>query len=447
MNWDEELMARSTESVRTYSNIIPRRRGSGGQPKPRTIVGARPLVTLAPDALRQSGEAFGRSVDEGRQSLPRLKAASALAASDNAASLRRSFEERMAIQSSEAKMRVADLEPALRALEAELAGHCSLLSAVAGPLGFCSVQDRQGLDFEEGEPVSLEVLAGRHQLPAPEEHVGWAQRTGYKLLAGIGGGTVFGISLGLLTGKLELYSLAEEWPWLFFWSGLGIAVMTLVGASLYPLGRGLGGLLYRAAIRTPWIGSFQMALTFLMLSGLVACLVLIESKVEQLGLFKAIGEQSTLQGFKVSQADLFWVSLMLVVPTVASYVVLGVREGERLAGLAHLKSLQEDARAAIRALPEYALAAWLHPRVKHLSGRKAVIESQISAEKVRIRSEFTVEEQQRLEDMDMDAALASYDAEDFLIGLCRGVDGRWNMKRGTWDWLWRFLGDRRRQRS
>ena len=113
----------------------------------------------------------------------------------------------------------------------------------------------------------------------------------------------------------------------------------------------------------------------MLLVGLVLALVMIESKVEQLGLFKALGEQNSLEGFHIAQGDLFWVSLMLVIPTVACYVVLGFREGERLANLGR-SGMKCDKRFDSRAPI---------PLPAHSTSRSSICGSKMPPLKLRLR--------------------------------------------------------------
>jgi hypothetical protein len=404
-----------TRQAKPLSHVIPRRRDGRGEAIPKRMVTMRPLVTLDPEALIETAAAWSRSPEEGLSRMPWLKAMNAIAASNNALALRAELEAKMERENAEAQSRLAALEPALKTAEEDLNRLESELALALAPFGLADVGERPSLDLCEDEPASLDEIAGRYNLPVPELKSSWVHRTGYKLLAGIGGGTVFGISLGLLTGKLELVSLAEEWPMLILWSILGVVVMTLVGASLFPLAKDLAGRLYCQGRRLPWLASLQAVFTVVFLVGLALAMVLIESKVEQLGLFKAIGEQTSLRGFHIAQSELAWVSMMLVIPTVCSYIVLGLHEGERLANLVHLKGIRRQLQEALRADPAYATACSLHCQVRHAQERRNEALAEVHQHKDRIRSELTIEEKQRLEDMEMDAASASWDAEDAMM--------------------------------
>ena len=175
----------------------------------------------------------------------------------------------------------------------------------------------------------------------------------------------------------------------------------------------------------------------MLLVGLVLALVMIESKVEQLGLFKALGEQNSLEGFHIAQGDLFWVSLMLVIPTVACCVVLGFREGERLANLAQLRALRHEVRQEIRLQGAYSATCALHQQVQYLRLQDASVEAEIEAHRARIRAEFTLEEKERLEDMEMDAAMASWEAEDSMLDSSRDPESSQprKLRDGLLGWL------------
>ncbi len=435
--------------VKPYSNVIPRQRKGSGEPVPRSLIGIRPLITLDSDALLEAAEAIGREQEGGRAALVRLKATSALAASENAIALRQELEANAIERSHVAEEELAELQPKLVELDRRLDECRPELASLLARLGLENHIGQGSLSFGDDKPMSLEELAGKHQLPPPEEYPGWGVKTGYRLLAAIGGGTVFGISLGLLTGKLELYSLRAELPWLIFWSLIGWTVMGLLGAALYPLAKSVGDQTYRSGLRLPWLKNLQLWLNAGLLAGLVIVMVLIESKVEQAGLFKALGEQSSLRGFKFEQGDLLWVSLMLVVPTLASYVVLGLREGERLAGLSQLKALRAEAKDAIRSNPEFGVACALFERLRVLECHRAPLEERLRTLNDATSMELDLAQRQRLEDMEMDAALASYDAEDLMRCLIEGrtSSGSKSARPGVIAWFRGLRGPRNTSRQ
>jgi len=262
--------------------------------------------------------------------------------------------------------------------------------------------------------VSLEELAGEHGLPSPERRPSWAHRIGYRLAAIVGGGAIFGISLGLLSDSLQLVDLSSEWPWLVIWSSLGMTVMALIGAALTPLAQSLGSALFHRSTGWPKLKGVLLSLNTVFLAGIAVAAIEIESRIEQLGIFKSLAERSSLQGIAISRTDLCWVSLMLVVPAVCSYLVLGLIEGERQASLAYLKFLQGVRRKDIRSHPSFAPAAGALERLRR---RQAELERQslaVSTLEAHIRDELSPEEKLQLEDAEMEVAGHSQAVEEFL---------------------------------
>ena len=422
--------------VRPFSNIIPRHRTKGGQPVARNIVGTRPFLTFDPDSLLQAAQAFASSPEEGYKQFPLLKARNAIGTSENAVSLRQEFEEQMAVGNARSRTAIAELEPKSAELNDVAENLAARLAKLSAPLGLDNICGRQSMDMLDHEPMSLEEIAGKHHLPPPEENSSWANRVGYRLLCAIGGGAFLGLGLGLLTGKLELYSLSEEWPMVLLWIAPGIALMAIAGESLFALSKSLGTQLHLLSLQVSWAKNAVLAATLFMLAGLAAAYVTIESKVEMLGLFRAIGEESSLQGFRIAQRDLFWVSLLVILPVAACHVIQGLREGQRLANLGHLKALRTEMRQALRSGEMFASVCELHQRLLDAREDKDAIEGQIQYLQSSISTDFTATQKLRLEDMDMDAAIASYDAEEFMLSMCPNSDSfRSRPGRGLLRWL------------
>jgi|GEM_PF-3309458 len=399
-------------SASVPSPSIPRTRKTDGEIIPKLTYFTRPLVTLDPEALPEVSKELALDPVAARAKIPWLKACNALSATQNAVLYKKQLEDRLLKENQALEEKIGKLKADLIPIEAELLSTEPLLAEKAVPLGFA--QGCTDLSLENCDLASLEELSGLHHLPPPHEKISWWERCGYKLLAGLGGGAVFGVSLGLLTGKLELVSLQQEWKLLIFWCLIGAIVMNLVGGSLYPLSLKVGKELYVHGKRLPWLRSLQLICLVLLLVALVAVLITVESKIEGFGLFKAISEQTSLTGFRLPKGELTWVSLMLVVPTVSSYVVLGFCEGQRLANLAELKSLRSKAKTALRSDPRFADAARFAQKVQLVKEKKDALILEIGRLVSLQRSDFTTEEKHRLEDMEMDAAGASWEAEDAL---------------------------------
>ena len=403
-------------AARIFSHIIPRKRTPRGEIIPRSTCYTRPLITLDGEALLEWSEEFALDPRVALAKLPWLRARNALTGSQNVEVYRQKLEEEYSIQNQLLEEKMNALKLSLEPLELELSLLEPLLAEKAVPFGF--TQGAASLNNDNSGLLSLEELSGLHNLPPPHEKISWCQRSGYKLLAGLGGGAVFGISLGLLTGKLELVSLRLEWQMLILWCVVGATVMTLVGAALYPLSLEIGEGFYRAGRRLAWLSTLRLVLAGVFLLSLIGIFVKVESRIEALGLFKAIGEQTSLTGYTVAPGDLLWVSLMLVVPTISTYVVLGLTEGQRQANLARLRSLRAEAKTALLSDPNFALAAGLFQKVQGIREKREAVKKQKDELRSQLQTDLTTEEKYRLEDMEMDAAGASWELEDALAN-CR----------------------------
>lgn len=173
--------------------------------------------------------------------------------------------------------------------------------------------------------------------------------------------------------------------------------------ALWPLGVSVGAGQYRIGLGSKSLRRLLPFIYILMLLGLAIAFVVIESKVEMLGLFRALSENSSLSNTALSQSDLLWVSLTLSLPVVASYVVLGMVEGERRANVCKLMCLQAEVKEHILADDRFAQACKLRQEWQETLDRKSELEAKIAALEASIETGFTTEELHRLEDMEMDA--------------------------------------------
>lgn len=408
----------SLEQPQVYSNVIPRRRTKTGDPVPRRIVHLRPLMTLDREAIRGLLEQGGLG-DGNLPALARVKLASAVAAAENARIVKEELLAKKTAEREQIEAQLRHLESQLTSIRGQIASDEHHLAALTAGFGLKSL-DRENLSFASDEPVSLDVLAGRHGLPMTGSGSSMLS-SGYKLLAGIGGGIVFGVSLGLMTGKLELASLDDELPWLILWSSIGITVMTLVGSCLYPLAQSLGQSLFVLQVKQPDMVKIVAVAQALVLAALTLGFLRIESLIESIGLLRGIMEQNILAAFHLTASDSAWASLMLALPTIGSYVILGCRDGHRRATLAHLLSMRQDCITSIIESEQFSRAAALHRRVQRSRDQQARVVDRLTELHGQLRTEFTEEELYRLEDMEMDAAAASWEAEDVLFSMVPGL--------------------------
>ncbi|MBX3119689.1 MAG: hypothetical protein KF784_11535 [Fimbriimonadaceae bacterium] len=433
------------ETATPYTNVIPRVRDKDGDPVPRHFVYSPPVLTHDAEAMLEAGTAARESPEDAKRLVPWLLCWNAVAASENVKRLRQDMADSLNERNDMLRRELSEVQDALKQARQDETERASDLAAILAPLGIALRPSASSLELGSDEPCSLEELAGQHGLPSPSQKpsalYGWL----HKLVAVIGGGTVFGLSLGLLIDKLELASIGEELPLILLFVALGIAVMYLVGSVLTPLATSVGGSLYRLGVKSsfarntlPWLYGF-------LLIGLAVAFVVIESKVEQVGLFKGLVESSSLSSMKLTKLEMGFVALTLSLPIVASYVCLGLMEGERKANLTYLAYLQAKAQDSIRQDPRFAEASRLFQHYKLTLLVRTELEEHSKSITSSIRETFTLEELRRLEDQEMDAAGISYAAERALLGQSedepaserRSIAER--RKYGRLGWLWTRL--------
>lgn len=417
------------EQASVFSNVIPRKRSKEGHPVPRHHVYMLPVVTHDADALRAVAETSKESPEDALRHMPWLMAMNAIAAAENVKTLRDDIVAAKNNRNERARSDLSRLRPELENAKSEERSLSKSLATALAPLGLDVREVHPRTYIDEGLST-LDELAGEHGLPSPEEKLRGMYGRLHRLTAILGGGALFGMSLGLLTGTLELYSLSEEWPHLLLFIALGSAVMLLVGAALFPLGRAVGDGLYRLGVSSSSFRHMLPITHLLLLLGLSIAFVVIESRVEMLGLFKALTEDASLISTALSQRDLLWVSLILSLPVVASYVVLGMIEGERKANLCKLLSLKADERKRVLDHDLFGQACGLHEELKVARERKTILETNILHLESSIETGLTTVELHRLEDTEMDAIAASYAAEKSL--LKSSFDARTRRARSNW---------------
>lgn len=422
--------------VRSYENVIPRTRDKRGNPIPRRYISCPTLVTTDPEALLETARVFGDSPDEGLKRYPWLKSRAALAADANMQQIRAQMHARMGTVNEALKEQVKALEKQLARSDELLADLAPEAVSHAAILGLAREPGQSLLPMLGDEPVSLEELAGELSAPTPDPQVGWLDKVGYKLMCAVGGGGLFGLSLGLLSDKIELVDLAEEWPIVALFVVFGIMLVTIIGGVITPITRSIGDSLYRRGIRLPKTEAIAAGLKFAFVAGFVCAAIAIESKVEQLGLLKVVAESSTLQGSTISKAEMLWVSLMLVVPVVGLYLVWGLTEGERRANLAYLRSQQAKRRRLVMDHPGLSGAVAKLEALRIALSVRAELKARIDQLNSEIRDDLTVEEKRQLEDLQMDVITHSRGAEQALLSL--GGNRRRLSVGGNW-WA-RLLG-------
>ena len=423
--------------VKSYDNVIPRLRDRRSNPIPRRYVSGPTLVTPDPEALLETARTYATSPQEGARLYPWLKSRAALAADANMRQVRDEMYARIEENNARAIRELEPLEQDLEQAEQRVRQLQPDAIRDAAQLGIERAPSQRLLPFREHEPISLTELAGELGVPTPEPRPSWWDRTGYKLMCALGGGGLFGLSLGLLAGKIELVDFAAEWLVIALFVVFGIMLITVVGGVIWPMMKAIGGSLYRRQIKLPDYSHAVLWFKVIFTLGFVIAAIVIESKVEQLGLLKVVAENSSLHGMQISKSEMLWVSLMLIVPIVGFYIVSGLTEGERLANLVFLEAERAKRRRDLTSDQRFNEAARALEQLCSAIEHRNQIKARLNDIRSQLRFELTLREEQRLEDLQMDVIRYSQEAEDVMLAAdTRDGSWLWSLqKRSLWRWL------------
>lgn len=394
-----------------FSNEIPRRRNRRGDPVPRRYVFIRPLISYAFEALESFAKDIPKDPDEVSRGLVRLKSLNAVVAMDHANGLTSSLYQALNETNARLEEKVQMLEPAyLEKLEQSLQAKAEAASA-RSLLGLSGSESSAALEFGEDEPASLEEIAGEHGLPPPERESGLKLKLPAITLLG---GSVLGISLGLLINKIELSNLSKEWLLMLLFCIIGCGIMAAMELTLFSLGQSIGTDLYLRSMQSAKAKLWLVWTSIVALAAFMVVSIMIDSRIERVGLFKSAAEDASLQAVKLSPHDLNWVSLMLVVPAVCCFVVLGIKEGKRKANLCKLIALRYVMRKELRADPAFRDACEKQARAYFQGELAASVSARVQEAKGQISDQLPLEDRQQIEDTEMDAIAHSWASEDAI---------------------------------
>ncbi|MFN8140409.1 MAG: hypothetical protein U0R49_11490 [Fimbriimonadales bacterium] len=386
----------------------PRPRNARREVEGRTYLFKQPLLVHDPESLLELCDQIIADPQVAKRYMPRTKARNAVAAASIAEGLRSDFEARRLSDNTELKARIGKLEAERTVLAEKAELLSSSLAVRLAPLGVSLDTSKESLSFGDDEPVSQSALAGRHMTTVSQLMRGLPL---LKLLAALVGGAAVGINLGLVTDTIQLSDIGREWPILLLWVSIGVVLMLLTGTSLFTLATKGGAAVFWSRMRNGrcWIAAAVEAM--LLLALLASVIVVTESTVERTGLFKALTESQSLTSVKLSQTDLMMVSLLMVLPVVAFYVVTGIIYGDTLAKQTFLSCELEKERKAVRETEAFSLAAGEFQVLRSLLNRIASLDAAIAEWRAKVRDGLTTTERELLHDAASDAFGASWELE------------------------------------
>lgn len=399
-------------AVQPNSHIIPRHRDKNGNPvsdryiiEPATLTHDREALEEITTVCINEPEAVGKY-------LPRLLARNSIKMSEKAVQLEHQFEDKRERNNTgiEARLRVLETKRSQAIRNAEkLASKCAEQTAA---LGITFDPTHTCLDFQENEPVSRSALIGQCQLPI----AGLLKWFGlYKFLAAFGGGGILGTSIGLLSDTIQLADLSREWPLVTLFALLGMCLVAVTGATISSGTTTLGSEIFWWSTQNPKARRIFRLILTASLCLYVLLIVLIESRTELRGLAKALLESQSLTTVRLSETDLFLVSLLVVVPIVSFYAIFGLAQGMALACDSFLAFQQNLARQCVREKDSYAKAKGTFQEFRSATAESQELTNRIADLQLKRRTELTDEEKLRLQDIQSDVSVASWQLEELLF--------------------------------
>ena len=398
----------------TFTNIIPRRRDKYGNPIGRKHVSTPPIASQDAEALSALAETSKEDPEQAKRHMPWLLSVSAIACAENAKAIEQDEIDALNARNDERKQVIEKLSPLVKELKVEERDLATDLAESVAPFGQSVASVQGGLNIESSLPT-LEEIAGEHNLAAPEEKLSGLYGWFHRYIAICGGGSLLGLGLGLLTGTLELTYIEEQVPALVLFLMLGMAISYMIGAALMPLSIGAGEGLTRMGMSNPKLKFLLPLVHIVMLIGLAISFIVIESKVEQLGIFRGLVESTSLTSELLTKSELLWVSLTLVLPLVSSYIVLGLIEGSRRANLCKLLAIRAECRKKLLEDVRLPKAARLQVEHSSVAGELSELASKISATENSIEQELPPRAKDRLENAQMDATGHAWAAQEALM--------------------------------
>jgi hypothetical protein len=408
-----------------FTHAVPHPRNKRGEAVPGCLVADRPLVTLDPDELVRAAEAYIESPEEALRRRPLLLARNALVAQDKVPVQREAITEEREAMNARYEAQLAALRPLLDAARQEATESAARLCAGLAAIGVQFRPGQPSLTVEDGDLPSLEEIAGEHGLDVPSDGPRPLTKFFVNAAGILGTGLAVGVGLGLLTGQVELYDLAGSAPGLAVFAAVGTTVMALVHAALSPLALFYGERLGQAGLRSADVRRRTAVVAGLLLLLLAATFVLIDAKVEQAGLLRAVVENRSLTTTRLGAVEAWLVSLIVALPAVASFVVLGMSEGTRRANMSRLRHLQRLERQRIEEGPSFAACSAEYQRYVHKEALASALECKTAQIEALVRWEDNEHDRQRMQDTEADAAMHSYATERALFGRERATPAGW----------------------
>lgn len=384
-------------------------RNKRGERHPRRIVSKPPLVQLNAEALRRVAEATAENPEDGRRLAPVLFAENAIAATENATLVGDAIASHIESENKRHRDEIQRLTPTISTLRLTRDRQLAELARLAARLPIKIDINAVSIVFSDGEPETLEATAARIGIPMPVK-----ANKPFKIITIMASAFVLALAYGTLTDAYDLSNVSEHL------GTFGIAYLVMGGvvystcAVFEPIGYLLGLL---AGVR-----SIRSARQLLALEGGIAVITVLlatvisaaESTTEQVGLFMGLEARSSMEPQHTGRSDIFWITLLVVIPTVMTSTLSSFCRGISESLQARLIEARDVRRAEIRQNEAFQEVSALHQTCRATIAEFEECKAELEAHKQALRFEPTIEELRRRQDADEDLHAYSDRVEESL---------------------------------
>lgn len=374
---------------------MPRPYDKNGNPIPGGRIVTDPLFTKDMDIAREFAGCIKENPGADMKPLkPWIWVSNSIAAMETVEQLRKFFDDRRERKNTELRAKIAGLHELLRAQKFDAQTVNAELTGLLLHVGAEVSEDGKIVFPTDTGRYSDSAIAGRYDIARGRRKKNWSSPL-VSFLAVAGSGTLMCLGLGVLTGQLDLNNLQPVPTGFCGFIGVSLAACTSAGIKPSFFKNGQIGFFHGFSGKFKWLTPVSMVS---LATATVMLVVAIQSKVEQLGIFKGLNEDSSLKGVTLSQSDLFLVSLIMVVMVMVYYVWASFTDGYEFAAGDKIESLRTAAIQEALASEEGKRLTELIDQIAPVKERIAALEEEVAVIQLEIADDYTDAERKQLDE-------------------------------------------------
>lgn len=374
---------------------ITHRRDEDGKPIPGGRVVTDPNFTKNMDVARDFATWIRDNPTADLKPLkPWIWVSNSIAAMETVEHLRKFFDQRHEKKNSELRAKLADLKELLRAQEFDAQKFNAELTGLLLHVG-AEIDENGKLVFptDKGR-YSDAAIAGKHEIARGRPKKAWMSPV-VSFLAIAGSGTLMALGLGVITGQMDFTNMQFGPTAICFTVGVSLAACVSAGVKPAYFKQGQFGFFHSFSGKKKW-------LTPVAIVGLAAATVLtivaVQSKVEQVGIFKGLQADSSLHSVALTKSELFLVSLIMVVSVMVYYVWASFTDGFEFSAGDKIEALRSKAIEEALASDEGKRLTEVVDQITPVRERIAALQADIKATEALITEDYTDAEKMQLDD-------------------------------------------------